>query len=223
MTSSEQTGQSDLVRVGLADGHPVVSAGLAAILQGDDELELSSHVENLEPASLVELDGTDLVLYDPTTLDVPSEEATEVIADALPTSRLVLYSSGPSPEAILASIAAGASGVIPKSVKPRRLISSIKAAAEGNVILTREMQDRVSAHIASKATEAILTPRERDVLRHTARGRTASQIGSALHISPTTVKSHLKSAYRKLGATNKASAVAAALRAGLIEDQPGSA
>lgn len=86
------------------------------------------------------------------------------------------------------------------------------------MLIDQKTQNESAEHLVRREAEVSLTPRERDVLRLAARGFGADAMATELFVSVTTVKSHLGSAYQKLGVTNRAGAVAAALRAGLLEE-----
>jgi two-component system nitrate/nitrite response regulator NarL len=86
-------------------------------------------------------------------------------------------------------------------------------------VLSPEAQAGIAAEVRSRQVEdrPLLTPREREVLGHVAAGRGAPEIGRLLHLSPATVKGHLQSLYEKLGVSDRAAAVAEAMRRGLLE------
>lgn len=203
------------LRVAVADGHPVTRHGLAQVLA---QVEILACGPKLDDDDLREIRGADLVLLDPITLGQhPVDLVTRVVA-AMPQARVLLFSHRLSGEAVLGSITAGGAGYLRKSLDGEQLNAAVRAVARGHVLIDQETQNEIAEHLVRREAEAALTPRERDVLWLAARGFGAEAMAAELHISVTTVKSHLGRAYQKLGATNRAGAVAAALRAGLLEE-----
>ncbi len=130
----------------------------------------------------------------------------------------MLFSDGLSAEAVLGSVTAGGAGYLRKSLDDEPLNAGVRAVSQGHVLIDQKTQNEIAEHLVRREAEVSLTPRERDVLRLAARGFGADAMATELFVSVTTVKSHLGSAYQKLGVKNRAGAVAAALRAGLLEE-----
>jgi two-component system nitrate/nitrite response regulator NarL len=107
---------------------------------------------------------------------------------------------------------------MPKAWAAERICDALIAVARGEVVLPEEVQAGLAAAIRSNAGPKIhLTPREMDVLRGLVAGKSAPAIAAELHVSTATVKTHLKTLYEKLGVSDRAAAVAEAMRRGLIE------
>jgi two-component system, NarL family, nitrate/nitrite response regulator NarL len=141
--------------------------------------------------------------------------AAVVSAEGLAT-RVLLVSA--TPETVYEGVAAGAAGYLVRGARPESVCAAIEAVARGATVLAEEAQDALARCIRERSTHArtVLTDREREVLALTADGLSAPQIGERIHLSPTTVKSHLHRAYDKLGVSDRAAAVAVAIRSGLL-------
>lgn len=141
-----------------------------------------------------------------------------VVRDGLPSS-ILLVSSADDGAAGYAAIEAGAGGLLPRTVDAEQLCVAVAAAARGEVALAPGAHALIAGEIRRRGSEreAILTERERQVLLYVADGLGAREIGERLHLSTGTVKSCLLQIYRRFGVSERAAAVAAALRRGLIE------
>lgn len=132
-------------------------------------------------------------------------------------TRVLLLSA--SSEDVYEAVAAGACGYLMRAAKPDAVCAAVEAVALGRTILDDDAQAALVRCIRDRTTHArpVLSEREHEVIRLTAEGLSAPQIGAELHLSPTTVKSHLHRAYEKLGVSDRAAAVAVAIRSGLLE------
>lgn len=116
------------------------------------------------------------------------------------------------------SVAAGVAGHLIDGALPETVCAAVEAVARGAVVLCGEAQTALARCIRERVTapRVVLSDREREVLALTADGLSAARIGTTLHLSPTTVKSHLQRAYGKLGVSDRAAAVAVAIRSGIL-------
>jgi two-component system nitrate/nitrite response regulator NarL len=116
-------------------------------------------------------------------------------------------------------MAAGAAAYISKTSEPGTVCETITTVARGGTYLAPEFHGALADQIKLRATDSgpILSDREEEVLRLTAGGNSVAQIGEHLHLSAATVKTHLQHTYRKLGVSDRAAAVAEAMRRGLME------
>lgn len=204
-----------MIRIVLADDHPVVRAGLRALLETEADLEVLGEAGTPEEA--VRLGGRlrpDLVLMD---LRFGEEagggaQATRRLR-ALPEPPRVLVLTNYDTDAdILGAVEAGASGYLLKDAPPAELLAAVRAAAAGRTALA----PAVSARLGARERGTALSARETEVLSLVAAGRTNAEIGRALFLSEATVKSHLVHAYTKLGVSSRTAAVAKAREAGLL-------
>jgi DNA-binding NarL/FixJ family response regulator len=214
-----------MIRVLLADDHPVVRAGLRALLGAEPDLVVELEAGTAAEAVLLAGSGrVDVVLMDlqfggamvPT--DPPGilqgADATRQIR-AVPGAPHVLILTNYDTDAdILGAIEAGASGYLLKDAPPAELIAAVRAAAAGQSALAPAIVTRLADR--SRVAEGRLSPREVEVLGLVAAGRSNRQIGQDLFLSEATVKSHLVHIFGKLGVSSRTSAVASARASGTI-------
>jgi two-component system nitrate/nitrite response regulator NarL len=134
-------------------------------------------------------------------------------------TRVVMIAARPEPGQVYSALADGAAGYLTKDADARELCDAIAAVARGATVLSPDLQGSVADEIRLRAprTRPVMTDRERETLRLIAEGLTAPVIGAALHVSTATVKTHLQHIYEKLGVSERAAAVAEAMRRGLLE------
>lgn len=205
-----------MIRIVLADDHPVVRTGLRAMLAGDPDLDVIGEATAPDDAVALAAElAPDVVLMD---LQFGTEQtgadATRRIR-ALPNPSAVLVLTNYDTDSdILGAVEAGASGYLLKDAPPDELIAAIRAAAEGETALAPAIAGRLLARMRSP--QPSLSARETEVLRLVAGGATNNEIAARLHISDATVKSHLVHIYTKLGVSSRTAAVATARDTGLL-------
>lgn len=203
-------------RVLICDDHPVVRTGLRGMLDGQADFEVVGEAENGEEA--VESAGRlrpDVVLMDLRMPKLDGVSATARIGERWPEVHVLVLTTSDSGADILRAVEAGATGYVLKDVPREELFRAVRAAAEGKPLLAPD----VAAHLMDRVrwpSEEVLSGREIEVLELVSRGKSNKEIAGDLWISETTVKSHLLHVYNKLGATDRASAVAAALKRGIL-------
>ena len=138
--------------------------------------------------------------------------------DGLPT-RVLLIADEPEPRMVYAAIADGAAGYLTSDADARELCDAITAVARGGTVLAAALHTGIAGEIRLRADldRPLLSARESEILKLVAQGITAPRIGRQLHLSPATVKTHLHHIYEKLEVSERAAAVAAAMRRGLLE------
>jgi DNA-binding NarL/FixJ family response regulator len=145
-------------------------------------------------------------------------EATRRIREAAPDTKVILITIDESRGAISDAIAAGVSGYLLKDASPDALLDAARNAVEGNAVihpqLTKTFIEEAQAGDEGRPTP--LSKREREILQKVADGATTRQVASDLGISPHTVKTHLERIFEKLGANDRAQAVAIAIRTGIV-------
>ncbi len=208
------------VRVFVADDHPVYREGVARAIKARHEFELIGEAENGRQA----LDAIKALLPDVAILDVqmPGLQGSEVLhaikRDGVPT-RVVLLSAHVDSDTVYRAVASGAGAYLSKESSRERICDAVAAVARGEVVLSAEVQAGLASEIQIRERDErpALTPREHEILVLTANGHSAPDIGKQLHLSQSTVKTHLKSLYEKLGVSDRAAAVAESMRRGLLE------
>ena len=198
----------------LADDHAVVRMGLAAIINLEDDLEVCGEAE--DGATAARLAGElrpDVVVMDFRMPGMDGAEATAAVLHASPGSRvLILTTYGTSAE-IARALDTGATGAVTKDMSNAALADTIRATARGE----RRLSPEIAATIEDAENDIALTPRQRQVLDSITRGLSNDDITKMLGISKSRVKQHLNEVYNKLGAANRAEAVAIALRRQLLK------
>ncbi|WP_438485339.1 response regulator [Streptomyces sp. S186] len=204
------------VRLLLADDHPVVRAGLRAVLETEPDFEVAADVPTAEEA--VELAArldVDVVLMDLQFGGrMLGSQATAEITARPGAPRVLILTTYDSDADILAAIEAGATGYLLKDAPPEELAAAVRAAAAGKSALAPTVALRLMDRMRTPATA--LSRRETEVLQLVADGLSNAAISKRLFLSQATVKSHLVHIYSKLGVDSRTAAVAAATAQGLI-------
>ncbi len=208
--------ESQPITVVLVDDHPVVRAGLRALLTGQDDLEVVGEAGDLDSAErVVSAQRPDVVLMDLSLGDGPGGAETTARLRALPHPPNVLVLTTYDTEAdILRALEAGAVGYLLKDAPPDQLFAGIRATARGETVLAASVAARLVRRAASPGP--VVTEREVEVLELLARGLGNREMARELLVSEATVKSHLSHVYTKLGVDTRAGAVAAAIERRII-------
>ncbi|GAB3350306.1 response regulator [Modestobacter lapidis] len=204
------------VRLLLADDHPIVRAGLRAVLEGEPDFEVVAEAPTAERAVALagELD-VDVVLMDlQFGSGMGGTQATATITARSGAPRVLVLTTYDTDVDILAAIEAGATGYLLKDTPPDELADAVRTAAAGRSALGPEIAQRLMDRVR-RPTEA-LSLREIEVLQLVAEGLSNQQISERLFLSQATVKSHLVHVYAKLGVDSRTAAVATATARGLI-------
>jgi DNA-binding NarL/FixJ family response regulator len=205
-----------MIRLVLSDDHPIVRAGMRALLEAETDLSVVAEASSAEEAvSLATTPGVDLVLMD---LQFPGRlqgvDATRRIRSTPGAPRVLVLTNYDTDADILGAIEAGASGYLLKDAPPGELVAAIRAAAAGESALAPAVASRLDA--SQRSADQRLTVREAEVLALVAAGSTNREIGQALFLSEATVKSHLVHIFTKLGVGSRTAAVAKARELGVI-------
>ncbi|MZG06690.1 response regulator transcription factor [Streptomyces sp. SID5614] len=205
----------DTVRLLLADDHPVVRAGLRAVLDTEPGFRVAGEAATAEEAVALAAGGFDVVLMDlQFGAGMHGAEATATITAAADGPRVLILTTYDSDADILAAVEAGASGYLLKDAPPQELAAAVRTAAAGRSALAPSVAHRLMDRMRTPA-EA-LTRRELEVLQLVGEGLSNLRISKRLFLSQATVKSHLVHIYAKLGVDSRTSAVAAATARRLI-------
>ncbi|WP_243060639.1 response regulator transcription factor [Nocardioides sp. SR21] len=206
-----------MIRIVLVDDHPVVRAGLRALIEGQEDLVVVGEADGLEQAlSVVAAEPPDVVLMD-LSLGTDSAGGAEVTAAlrALESPPEVLVLTTYDTESdILRALEAGARGYLLKDAPPEQLFGGIRATARGETVLAPS----VAATLVRRTTPgaSTVTDREVEVLELLSRGLGNKEMARELFVSEATVKSHLSHIYTKLGVDTRAGAVAVAIERRII-------
>jgi two-component system nitrate/nitrite response regulator NarL len=204
----------------LADDHPVYREGLRRAVEERPELRLVGEAaDGRQTVSELRRLRPDVAVVD---LRMPELEGAELVAAvkaAAPDTRVLVLSAFDDAEHVFAALTAGADGYLAKDADREAICDGIAALARGEALIDPGVQSGLLREMRSRAAarKPTLTPREHDVLELVAEGLTAQQIGDRLVLSAATVKTHLSSVYEKLGVPDRSSAVAVAMRRGLLD------
>jgi two-component system response regulator DegU len=210
-----------MMRVLIVDDHPVTRDGLRSALSTSKDVEIVGEASTGQEAVDAAKDlSPDIVFMDVRMPGMSGIEATRVIRENTPDAKVILFTVEESRASVADAIRAGVSGYLLKDVSAAELIQAAKLALEGKAVihpsLTRAFIEEFE-HIREPQKEIPLSRRESEILQKVAYGATVKEVARDLGISPHTVKTHLERIYEKLGANDKAQAVAIALRKGLVD------
>jgi DNA-binding NarL/FixJ family response regulator len=198
----------------VADGSPIFRAGVRNLLQRESEFEVAEAGDVQSFVALVDDQCPDIALVD---LNLPPSggvAAVSELSQRCPTVTIV-WSFEASRETVLAAIRAGASGYLHKEISPAGLVRSLRGVVRGEAPLARDLATLMIGALhgleereRSRDLVAVLSPREREVLAHVAKGARNRQIAQALYISEFTVKRHMQNILHKLGLPSRRAAAA---------------
>ncbi len=205
------------IRILAVDDHSVVRQGLRMFLALDEELEVVGEAaDGAEAVQLARELQPDVVLMDLLMPGMDGISATETIRRELPEVEVIALTSVLEDQAVYDAMRAGAIGYLLKDTQADELCVAIKAAAAGQVQLSPEAARRLLREVQAPESPETLTPRETEVLRLLAQGKSNKEIGSELVIGIKTVKTHVSSVLSKLGVSSRTQAALHAVRIGLV-------
>lgn len=211
------------IRILIVDDHAVVRKGLVMVLRLEPDFEVAGEAENgLKAIEMARQLQPDLVLLDFVMPEMDGAETALALQSALPGLKVMLLTGIQLDDRVLDMLATGVDGYVIKDIEPDELAQAIRIVARGEAYLhptlARQVLNRMAAQQASLAVPpSRLTPREAEVLRWMATPGTYREIAEQLFVSEETIRSHAKRILSKLQQPNRAQAVLAAVRAGLIE------
>jgi DNA-binding NarL/FixJ family response regulator len=210
------------MRVLIVDDHPVTRDGLRAALAIDPSIEVVGEASTGEEA--IEMLGAsvpDVIFMDVRMPGIGGIEATRRIHQTHPDAKVVLFTIDESRAAIADAIQAGVSGYLLKDSSADELLNAARMAMEGKAVLhpklTKTFIEEAQMAGDRDTVDAPLSKREAEILQKVAYGATTKAVADDLGISPHTVKTHLERIFEKLGANDRAQAVAIAIRRGIVE------
>ncbi|MGH2674023.1 MAG: response regulator [Actinomycetota bacterium] len=210
------------MRVLIVDDHPVTRDGLRTAFNMADEIEVVGEAASGEEAIHVVADTEpDIVFMDVRMPGMNGIQATRQIRENNPETKVILFTIDESRASVAEAIQAGVSGYLLKDASVGELINAARQAMAGKAVihpsLTQAFIEEVQLVDRPSSPEAPLSPREVEILQKIAYGATTKEVADQLGISFHTVKTHLERIFEKLGANDRAQAVAIAIRQGLVE------
>jgi DNA-binding NarL/FixJ family response regulator len=210
----------------LADDQSLIRAGLRALIDAQDDLDVVGEAgDGAEAVRVVTETRPEVVLMDVRMPDVDGLEATRrIVADpALADVRVVILTTFELDEYVFEALRSGASGFLVKDTEPADLLRAVRAAAAGDALLSPGVTRRLIEEFATRAKPAglapqldLLTEREREVMALVAEGLSNDEIAARLVVSPATAKTHVSRAMIKLNARDRAQLVVFAYETGLV-------
>lgn len=205
------------IRILIADDHAVVRRGLQNFLALDPDLEVVGEAEDGKEAVRLTLQlHPDVVLMDLAMPVMDGLAATSAIRAQSPQTEVMALTSVLDNATVVNAVKAGAIGYLLKDVKDDELRLAIKAAAAGQVRLSRQAAAMLVHEVRAPDSHETLTERETDVLRLVAQGWSNKEIARALHITEKTVKSHVSNILSKFGMQSRTQAALYAAQIGLV-------
>jgi two-component system NarL family response regulator len=201
------------IRLLLADDHPVVRAGLVALISRRPDMEVIAEANTgREALGQFLRHSPDVSLVDLRMPDMDGVDAILAIRVRVPDARIILLTTYDGDDDIYRGLRAGAKAYMLKDAPPEELLEGIRAVYEGRTWLPQ----RVAAKLAARVSGAALTSRELEVLRLVVAGKINKEIGDDLGVTEGTVKVHVNHILAKLGVSGRTEAVSVALKRGLV-------
>ena len=211
----------DPIRILIVDDHAVVRKGLAMVLRLEPDLEVVGEAANgrngLEAAKSL---NPDIVLVDLVMPEMDGQEMALALRKSDPQIKIMMLTGTEVDDRVFDLVAAGIEGYVLKQIEPGELVRAIRAVVRGEAYLHPDVMKKVLGRMSSQSQPAetiSLTPRELEVLEWMATANTYKQIALQLSVTEETIRSHAKNILEKMKQPNRAQAVLAALKIGLIK------
>jgi DNA-binding NarL/FixJ family response regulator len=204
------------IRVIIADDHPLIRDGLRGSLARDDDIEVLGEASDGKDAlELIEkLRGDlDIALFDTKMPEMGGLDAAIEVGRRFPRIAVIMLSAHAEPDIVRRAMENGVRGYLLKYQQGSGLVDAVRTVAAGGMVVDPQL----SPAIAKAVNQPAVTERDVEVLTLLAKGLSNVEIGKQLYVAPDTVKGYLDQIYRKLGANDRTSAVAEALRRGIID------
>ncbi len=207
------------VRLIIADDHPLYRSSVERVVRLNPQLSVVGLAQDgKEALELIRELTPDVAVVD---LNMPGLDGIELLDTLVQEgagTRVVILTGHLESEQVYRAVELGAAAVVSKLVEPDTLVRTLTDVAAGKVVLGSEVQSLLAGEVRARRRDdrPVLTDREREVLVHIAEGHSVAEIAATVHLSPSTVKSHLETLYRKLEVSDRAAAVATAMRKGLL-------
>jgi len=202
------------IKVLAVDDHPLLREGIAAVIEGEDDIELVAQAaDGHEAIELFRQHHPDVTLMD---LQMPGMNGIDTIIairNEFPNARFVVLTTYQGDVQAFRALKAGASGYLLKNMLRREMLDTIRAVNAGR----RRIPPEIAAELAEHVTEDALSDREVEVLRRVAAGNSNKIVGAQLSVSEATIKGHMKSILAKLGANDRTHAVTIAIKRGFMD------
>jgi two-component system, NarL family, response regulator LiaR len=214
----------EVINVLLVDDHPMVRRGLRFFLDTQPDIHIIDEAENSEKAQeLVTQHVPDIVLLDLILPTLGGVETTRRIKAISPSTKIIILTSSEDGSTVLPAITAGASAYLLKDINPEELCDTLRRVASGEVVITPRLATILVTKMAQPAVSnspgTQLTPREIEVLRLVAQGKSNGEIAKDLFLSDKTVKTHVSNILAKLQLADRTQAAIFAWKEGILEEK----
>ncbi|WP_445166065.1 response regulator transcription factor [Mycolicibacterium sp. Dal123E01] len=214
------TRPSELIRVIVGDDHPMYRAGVVRALKDSGVITVLAEVTDGRAAlAAIREHEPAVAVIDYRMPDLDGLEVVHaVIRDELPTS-VVILSAFDDDAVVYKALAAGAAGYLTKEADVDEIVAAVVRWAKGQRYISPQLAAGLAneVHQRSRGDTPLLTPRERETVQMIAEGLSVPQMAKRLHLSPTTVRTHVQNLYEKLGVSDRGAAVAEAMRRRLVD------
>ena len=205
-----------MIRVLIADDHPIVRDGLRGAFAGEPDIEVCGEAANgREAVERAIRENADVVLMDLRMPEMDGVAAIAALQQRAPRIKVLVLTTFDSESDVLLAVEAGATGYLLKDASVEELLRAVRSAYRGEAVLSPSVASHLMGQVR-KPTGRMLSNRELEVLQHVANGASNREIAKALFISEASIKTHLLHIYDKLGVRDRAAAVAEAYRRGLL-------
>jgi DNA-binding NarL/FixJ family response regulator len=206
-----------VIRVLVADDHPIVRAGVVALLESAEGIEVVAAVSDGAAAvAAAQRLQPDVVLMDLRMPGMDGVAATAAVTESVPAARVVVLTTYETDDAILDAITAGARGYLLKAAPEQEILAGIRSVAAGATVLAPGLAAALARGVQRGRDVPRLSARELEVLTLVAEGESNPGIARRLHIAEATVKSHLLHVFEKLEVSDRTRAVTRAMELGLL-------
>ena len=205
-----------MIRVLIADDHPIVRDGLRGAFAGEPDIEVCGEAANgREAVERAIRENADVVLMDLRMPEMDGVAAIAALQQRAPRIKVLVLTTFDSESDVLLAVEAGATGYLLKDASVEELLRAVRSAYRGEAVLSPSVASHLMGQVR-KPTGRMLSNRELEVLQHVANGASNREIAKAQFISEASIKTHLLHIYDKLGVRDRAAAVAEAYRRGLL-------
>lgn len=202
------------IKLLIADDHAIVRTGLVALLESSGGITVVGEADDGDAAvRMVRKCRPDIVVMDILMPGKNGIAATAEIKEKFPETKVLILTTSTVSDDLSAALAAGADGAVTKSTANKTLLAAVRSVAEGK----RYVSPEISKMIANDPPAPELTDRQREILEAMARGKGNKEIAAQLDIQADSVRQHIIAIFSKLGAVNRAEAVAIAMRKQLVK------